>query len=136
MAIQTGSHATGTLAEINVTPLVDVMLVLLIVFMVTAPMSQKGAEVTLPAAKAKTIPDDQGMLVVTLTKEHTVFIGKMLVPSDQVEAVLKKNAKLQSDGEAYIHADQSLPFSDVMSIVSAMQAGGAQKIGFITDPLK
>jgi biopolymer transport protein TolR len=136
MAMSTGNQATGTLAEINVTPLVDVMLVLLIVFMVTAPMLQTGVEVDLPDAKAKTIPDDQGMLIVTLAPNHKVYVGKMEVPVAQVEATLKANAKLQADHEAYIHADQSLPYGEVIKVMAAMQLGGATKLGLITDPLK
>jgi biopolymer transport protein TolR len=136
MAMSGGSSATGTLSEINVTPLVDVMLVLLIVFMVTAPMLQTGVEVDLPDAKAKTIPDDQGMLIITLAPDHKVYVGKMQVPVDQVEATLKANAKLQADHEAYIHADQSLPYGEVIKVMAAMQLGGATKLGLITDPLK
>src|SRR5438477_10932757 len=71
-----GGDGSGTLTEINVTPLVDVMLVLLIVFMVTAPMLQTGVDVDLPQANAQTIPDDSGKLIVTVTKDKRVFVGK------------------------------------------------------------
>jgi len=131
-----GRSDTGTLSEINVTPLVDVMLVLLIVFMVTAPMLQTGVEVQLPQAKAKTIPDDTGLLIVTMAPDHKVYIGKMEVAADAVEATLKANAKLQADHEAYLHADQGLPYGEIVKIMAAMQLGGAEKLGLITDPLK
>jgi biopolymer transport protein TolR len=131
-----GSGSTGTLSEINVTPLVDVMLVLLIVFMVTAPMLQTGVEVNLPEAKAKTIPDDTGLLIVTIAPDHKVYIGKMEIPADQVEVTLKGNAKLKVDHEAYLHADQSLPYGEIVKIMAAMQLAGAEKLGLITDPLK
>ena len=68
------------LTEINVTPLVDVMLVLLIIFMVTAPMLQTGVDVNLPQAKAQTIPDDEGKLILTVTKDKRVFLGKLQIP--------------------------------------------------------
>jgi biopolymer transport protein TolR len=136
MAMSGGTGNSGTLSEINVTPLVDVMLVLLIVFMVTAPMLQTGVEVNLPEAKAKTIPDDTGLLIVTVAPNKKVYIGKMEVPADQVEATLKANAKLKADGEAYLHADQSLPYGDIVKIMAAMQLAGATKLGLITDPLK
>jgi biopolymer transport protein TolR len=136
MAMSTGGAGGGTLSEINVTPLVDVMLVLLIVFMVTAPMLQTGVEVDLPDAKAQTIPDDAGLLIVTMNKEKQVFVGKMLVPAAQVEAMLKANAKLQADHEAYLHADQSLPYGDIVKIMAAMKLAGADKLGLITDPLQ
>jgi len=136
MAMSSGSSQTGTLSEINVTPLVDVMLVLLIVFMVTAPMLQTGVEVNLPDAKAQTIPDDAGLLIVTMTKDKQVYVGKMLIPAAQVEATLKANPKLQIDHEAYLHADLSLPYGDIVKLMSIMKLGGADKLGFITDPLK
>jgi biopolymer transport protein TolR len=138
MAMTVGGKesGSGTLAEINVTPLVDVMLVLLIVFMVTAPMLQTGVEVNLPEAKAKTIPDDTGLLIVTVAPDHKVYIGKMEVAPDAVEATLKSNAKLQVDHEAYLHADQSLPYGEIVKVMAAMQLAGAEKVGLITDPLK
>ena len=136
MAMSSGGSQTGTLSEINVTPLVDVMLVLLIVFMVTAPMLQTGVEVDLPDAKAQTIPDDAGLLIITMTKNRQVFIGKMEIQADKLEAYLKGNAKLQIDHEAYLHADQSLPYGEIVKIMAAMQLGGAEKLGLITDPLK
>ena len=84
MAMSTGSSGS-MLTEINVTPLVDVMLVLLIIFMVTAPMLQTGVDVNLPQAKAQTIPDDEGKLILTVTKDKRVFLGKLQIPWDDVE---------------------------------------------------
>ncbi len=80
MSMSTGSGGGGTLTEINVTPLVDVMLVLLIIFMVTAPMLQTGVDVNLPEAKAQTIPDDEGKLILTVTKDKRVFLGQAADP--------------------------------------------------------
>ncbi|HEY0709342.1 MAG TPA: biopolymer transporter ExbD [Polyangia bacterium] len=130
------SGGGGTLAEINVTPLVDVMLVLLIVFMVTAPMLQTGVDVNLPDAKAQTIPDDAGKLIVTVTPDKRVFLNKMQIPWDQVEQTLKSNAKLQADREVYLHADENLLYKDVIKIMSAVKLAGADKMGLITDPLE
>src|SRR4029450_3834354 len=107
MALSTGGSGAA-LAEINVTPLVDVMLVLLIVFMVTAPMLQTGVDVDLPDAKAQTLPDDQGKLVLTVTKDKKVYLGKSEVPWDKVEETLKGNEKLKMDKEIYLHADKNL----------------------------
>lgn len=136
MSMSGGSGATGTLSEINVTPLVDVMLVLLVVFMITAPMLQTGVEVDLPDAKAQSIPDDTGLLIITMTKDKRVFIGKLEVPILDVETTLKNNAKLQADHEAYIHADEALPYGDVLKVMAAMKLGGANKLGMITDPMQ
>jgi biopolymer transport protein TolR len=135
MSMSGGGSQTGTLSEINVTPLVDVMLVLLIVFMVTAPMLQTGVEVNLPDAKAQTIKDDAGLLIVTMTKDKKVWVNKLEIPADQVEANLRGNAKLQADREAYLHADQDLPYGEVVKIMAVMKLAGAQTVGLITDPL-
>ena len=91
MAMTTSGGGSGgaMLTEINVTPLVDVMLVLLIIFMVTAPMLQTGVDVDLPEAKAQTIPDDEGKLILTVTKDKRVFLGKMQIPFDDVEKILQ-----------------------------------------------
>jgi biopolymer transport protein TolR len=131
-----GGRETGTLSEINVTPLVDVMLVLLIVFMVTAPIMQTGVDVDLPDAKAQTVPDDSGKLIVTMTKDKRVFIGKMEIPFADVETLLRNNAKVQTDREVYLHADTNLSYGDVVKVMAAIKLAGGDKMGLITDPLE
>ena len=131
-----GGKEVGTLSEINVTPLVDVMLVLLIVFMVTAPIMQTGVDVDLPDAKAQTVPDESGKLIVTMTKERKVYIGRMEIPFDEVETKLRANAKLQVDHEAYLHADTNLSYGDVVKVMAAIKLAGGDKMGLITDPLE
>jgi biopolymer transport protein TolR len=131
-----GSTGGAALAEINVTPLVDVMLVLLIVFMVTAPMLQTGVDVNLPEAKAQTLPDDTGKLIVTITKDRKVYLGKSEIPWDQVETMLKTNEKLKIEREIYLHADENLLYKDVIKVMAAMKLAGADKLGMITDPLE
>jgi biopolymer transport protein TolR len=137
MAMATGGgRETGTLSEINVTPLVDVMLVLLIVFMVTAPIMQTGVDVDLPDAKAQSIPDESGKLIVTMTKDKRVFIGRMEIPFAEVEPMLRNNAKVQADREVYLHADTALPYGDVVKVMAAIKLAGGDKMGLITDPLE
>jgi biopolymer transport protein TolR len=137
VALSTGSSGMGgALAEINVTPLVDVMLVLLIVFMITAPMLQTGVDVDLPDAKAQSLPDDTGKLVITIRKDKTVYLGKMLIPWDKVEETLRGNEKLKIDREIYLHADENLLYKDVIAIMAIMKLAGADKLGMITDPLE
>jgi biopolymer transport protein TolR len=131
-----GGRDVGTLSEIKVTPLVDVMLVLLIVFMVTAPIMQTGVDVDLPDAKAQTVPDESGKLIVTMTKERKVYIGRMEIPFDEVETKLRANAKLQVDHEAYLHADTNLSYGDVVKVMAAIKLAGGDKMGLITDPLE
>jgi biopolymer transport protein TolR len=131
-----GGRETGTLSEINVTPLVDVMLVLLIVFMVTAPIMQTGVDVDLPDAKAQTVPDESGKLIITMTKERKVYIGRMEIAFEEVETKLRANAKLQADHEAYLHADTNLSYGDVVKVMAAIKLAGGDKMGLITDPLE
>ena len=137
MAMSTGgSGGGGAITEINVTPLVDVMLVLLIIFMVTAPMLQTGVDVNLPQAKAQTIPDDEGKLILTVTKDKRVFLGKLQIAWDDVEKTLKNNAKLNADKELYLHADRALLYGDVVKIMAAVKQAGVDKLGMVTDPLE
>ena len=141
MAMSSGGGPGSMLAEINVTPMVDVMLVLLIIFMVAAPMLQVGVPVTLPKADAQAIPDDQGKLIITVPKEFdkdgTVYIVKTPFKfGDDFEKAIKGNAKLQVEHEVYVHADQELPYGVVVKIMAAISRNGGTKIGLVTDPLK
>ena len=135
MSMSAGDSGGGMLGEINVTPLVDVMLVLLIIFMITAPMLQTGVDVELPDAKAQTIPDDEGKLILTLTKDKRVFLGKLEIPYDSLEQTLKDNAKLNADKELYLHADTNLPYGEVVRVMAAVKQAGVDKLGMVTDPL-
>jgi biopolymer transport protein TolR len=140
MAMSSGGGG-GRLAEINVPPLVDEMLVLLIIFMVAAPMLQTGVPVALPKADAQAIPDDQGKLIITVPKEFakdgTVYIVKTAFKfGDDFERALKGNQKLQVEKEVYVHADQELPYGAVVKVMAALSRNGGEKIGLVTDPLK
>jgi biopolymer transport protein TolR len=123
------------LAEINVTPLVDVMLVLLIIFMVTAPMIQQGVDVDLPEAKATTMSADEGKLILTVTKEKRVYLGKMEIPFAEVEDKLKANPKVQQDRELYLHADKHLEYGVVVQVMAAMKNAGVDRLGMVTDAM-
>ena len=131
MSMSTGSSGgsgMGSLTEINVTPLVDVMLVLLIIFMVTAPMIQTGVDVNLPQAKAQTIPDDEGKLILTVTKDKRVFLGKLQIPWDDIEKTLKNNAKLNADHELYLHDRQrSVATATSSRSLAAVKQAGVDK---------
>ncbi|HYV47400.1 MAG TPA: protein TolR [Myxococcaceae bacterium] len=130
-----GDPGRTTMSEINVTPMVDVMLVLLIIFMVTAPLIQQGVKLNLPQAKAAPVESTEKKLVVSVDARKRVFIGEAEVRLDQLEEKLKSNAKAQADKELYLYADRALPYGTVVEVMSAAQRAGITNVGMITDPV-
>jgi biopolymer transport protein TolR len=123
------------MSEINVTPLVDVMLVLLIIFMVTAPLMQQGVKVDLPEANSEPMKTStEERLVLTLAKDGKAYIGKTEVPLERITELLSANEKLKLDKELYLHADQTLPYGLVVKVMAAAKAGGAETLAMVTDP--
>jgi len=126
----------GTMSDINVTPLVDVMLVLLIIFMVTAPLLEQGIEVDLPKTKAAPMESKEQKLVLTITSDKRFYIGKTEVKRDDLHAVLTNNAKLKRDRELFLHADQKLPYGEVVTVMSLVKEAGVESLGMVTDPVE
>ncbi|WNG45004.1 protein TolR [Archangium minus] len=132
-----GSNRGGgrvTMSEINVTPMVDVMLVLLIIFMVTAPLIQQGVKVNLPEAKAAPVEAAEKKLVLSIDAQRRVYIGEAEVPVAELEKKLASNAKAQADKELYLHADRDVPYGVVVDVMAAAQRAGINNVGMITDP--
>jgi len=123
-----------TMSEINVTPMVDVMLVLLIIFMVTAPLIQQGVKVNLPEARAAPVEAAEKKLVLSIDMQKRVYIGEAEVALDELEKKLAANAKAQSDKEVYLHADRDVPYGVVVDVMAAAQRAGITNVGMITDP--
>ena len=134
MAFSSGS-GKGPVSEINVTPLVDVMLVLLIIFMVSAPMMTTGVEIDLPKTRAPRMDVEEQKLLLTITKEQKVFLGETEVPYDRLEAALTTNDRLQRDRELYLQADENVPYGFVAKVMALVRRGGIEKLGLVTDPL-
>jgi biopolymer transport protein TolR len=128
------SSGKGTLHEINVTPMVDVMLVLLIIFMVAAPLIQQGVKIALPQTKAVEMNSQEAKLVLSIDAQKRLFLGEAEVPYADLEEKLKANAKLQQDKELYLKADRNLPYGFVVDVLATLQKAGVDNLGMITDP--
>jgi len=126
-----GKHRVG--AEINVTPLVDVMLVLLVIFMATAPMLSAGVSIDLPQSDAAAIhEDDQGPIEVSLTGTGQIFVGETPVTKDRLIELLTAMTKDNPDRRIFLRADKKLNYGDVMGTLGALNAAGFAKIALIT----
>jgi len=122
------------MTDINVTPLVDVMLVLLIIFMVTAPLIQSGVKVDLPRASAQQMEHQEEKLVLTITRDRRVYLGNTEIPPAELERKLSSNARIQKEKELYLHADRYLPYGQVFEIMAVARRAGVESLGLITDP--
>ena len=133
-----GTSDDRVMADINVTPLVDVMLVLLIIFMVTAPLITQGVDVALPKTKAQSLEGTEKKTVLTITKDKRIFIGtnsENAIPFEQLKEKLQHNDKLQQEKEIYLHADEKLEYGYVVRVMAIVREAGIEKLGMVTDPL-
>jgi biopolymer transport protein TolR len=122
------------MSEINVTPLVDVMLVLLIIFMVTAPMMMQGMDVQLPQTKSKAIPSKEERLVISINKAQEIFINQYRVSREELREKLKVLYQNKQEGEVFLRADRSLPYGFVVQVMSDIKNAGIEKLGMVTEP--
>lgn len=130
-----GGGSGRVMGEINVTPLVDVMLVLLIIFMVTAPFIQQGVAVDLPQTRAPTLDVNEDRMVVTLTRKQQIYVGATEVPYAELRPKLVGNLKLRNDKEVYLHADRALPYGFVVDIMAILKDAGVANLAMVTDPV-
>lgn len=129
-----GRGRSRPMAEINVTPFVDVMLVLLIIFMVAAPLMVVGVPVELPKTAANSLPgEDEEPLTVTVTAEGVVMIQTSEVPREELVARLRAIATERDSTRVFLRADGSVPYQDVMQVMGALNNGGFANIGLVTD---
>lgn len=129
-----GKRRLAGMNEINVTPLIDVMLVLLVIFMVTAPLLTTGVQVDLPKVKSAPMQTDDSKLLVIVTADEHVYLGKDEI-TDAVEERLRTNARLAEEKELYVQADENVKYGAVLRVMAAARAAGVEKLGMITDPL-
>jgi biopolymer transport protein TolR len=121
-------------SEINVTPMVDVMLVLLIIFMITAPMMNTGVDIELPQITAKNIEDPEGKLVLSIGVDKKIHLGGTLVTWQDLEAKLKNNERVKKESELYIEADTKLPYGIIVTAMAIAKNAGVAKVMMLTDP--
>jgi biopolymer transport protein TolR len=132
--MSTSGGRKGAMAEINVTPLVDVMLVLLIIFMVAAPMIQQGVSVNLPKVVATEMPADTDLLIVSINKGGTIFIGDTEVPLEKLTGVVSEIYKDKTEKDAFLRADKDVPYGVVVNVMAMMKDAGIEKLGMVTEP--
>ena len=118
-----------TISQINVTPMVDVMLVLLVIFMITAPLLKVGVPINLPKTKAKALPEDQTPLSVTINKEEKIFVQDTEISLEK----LIPNSKNKNDRKIFIRADEVLSYGRVVEVMAVITSAGFNKIALVTD---
>lgn len=123
-----------TLSEINVIPLVDIMLVLLIIFMVTAPLLQQGLDVELPEAKGKVIQIEEDKLVVTVDKKKQVFLNEHKMELSELKKKLTAYAKKARKKEVFLKADKDVPYGVVIKTMAVIKEAGIDRLGIVTEP--
>ncbi len=131
-----GGYTGSPMSEINITPFVDVMLVLLVIFMVTAPLITTGIDVNLPNAKAQVMEVDDSKLVLSIDKDRKVFLGKTEVPADKLESSLLANERLKTEKELYLQADENVPYGFVVKVMAIIKQAGIEQLGMITDSME
>ena len=124
------------LSQINVTPLVDVMLVLLIIFMVTAPMLQEGMDVNLPEVKAGPLRLREEPVVITITNKGYIFINKNKIALSGLDKKLKAIYSRKKNKMVLIKADEKVPYGSVIKTMAEIRKAGIQKVGMVTEPLR
>jgi biopolymer transport protein TolR len=136
MGMSAGKGGDDLNAEINVTPMVDVMLVLLIIFMITAPMMNTGVDIDLPQVQAKNIDDPEGKLIMSISIDKKLHLGGTQITWQELEAKLKANERVKKEGELFIEADTKLPYGVVVTAMALAKNAGVQKVMMLTDPVE
>ena len=122
------------MSDINVTPLVDVMLVLLIIFMVAAPMMTQGVEVNLPKTETKSIKTKEDPLMITVNTKQEIFLETHRVEMDALETKVRKIFENRRDKEVLLRADKDVPYGFVIKVIARIKRGGIDKLGMVTEP--
>jgi biopolymer transport protein TolR len=134
MAFTTQNGRTATsLSEINVTPLVDVMLVLLVIFMVTAPMLQTGIDVQLPETKSVKEVNPEERIIISINREGLIYYGSETIQFDAIADRLKKDAKSPKDS-IFLRADKDVKWNSIVSVIDVIRGAGFDQVKLVTKP--
>jgi len=129
-----GPSSGDSIADINVTPLVDVMLVLLIIFMVTAPILQQGVSIDLPKVTTGPLAGQSEQLVVNIAKTGQVYLNDTAYNLPDLTEKLRAIAVTRHDQPIYVRADQAVPYGQVMRTMAAVRQAGIVRVGLVTEP--
>jgi len=124
----------GAISTINVTPLVDVMLVLLVIFMVTAPILQQGVSINLPKVKAAALTGEEQQLVVALNQKGQLYLNDAPISLAELGPKLQAILQLRPDRQVYLRADQGVRYGEVMRVIAAVKGAGVERLGMVTEP--
>lgn len=131
--MQSGPGDRRLMSEINVTPLVDVMLVLLIIFMVAAPMMMPGLDVQLPQTRSQPIPSQEERLVITLNGKQEIFLNEYRVSRQELPERLKALYQHKKEGQVFLRADKTLPYGFVVQVMADIKNAGIERLGMVTE---
>jgi len=134
--IEDNEFEGSLLSDINVTPLVDVMLVLLIIFMITAPLLKEGVNVDLPRVSAKPLPVSENRLFLTITKDKKIYLNGKRLEIKTLREKLYRLLKQRETTELFLRADKDLPYGFVVKVMSELRKAGVERLGMITRPLE
>lgn len=132
MGAGTGNHGSS-LSDINVTPLVDVMLVLLIIFMVTAPMMQQGIEVDLPTAQAKALDSSENDIIISVTRSGEVYLNNHSYPVEELSDKLRAIKQEREVKEVFLKADSRVEYGQVIRVMAGIRQAGIEGLGMMTE---
>ncbi|MFI5364685.1 MAG: protein TolR [Candidatus Binatia bacterium] len=124
----------GSISNINVTPLVDVMLVLLVIFMVTAPILQQGVSINLPKVKAAALTGEEQQLVVAVNRSGQVYLNDTPITLPELGQKLQAILGVRPDRQVFLRADQNVRYGDVMRVIAAVKGAGVERLGMVTEP--
>jgi biopolymer transport protein TolR len=134
--VLSGNDSKRFLSEINVTPFVDVMLVLLIIFMVTAPMMQEGVDVNLPQAQGKSLPSKEKRMTISITSTKEIYLNERKIELSNLEKKLRTIFQNRADKQLFLRADEIVPYGFVVKTMAAIRNAGIDQLGMVTVPFK